>query len=112
MLKWRYLKNWSQSRKTKVISGISTAKWSLICLQNLDTRKKRFFCCPVLLKYYNQVVRDVELPFEDGGQDDVMRQLSGAHLKQVDIGVDHGIAEVALDVRHGLSFDLQSIAYP
>ena len=32
MFKWRYLKNWSQSSKTKVI-----------LLQNLDTRKKRFF---------------------------------------------------------------------
>ena len=53
-----------------------------------------------------------DLPLENGGKDDVMIQLSGTHLKQVDIGIDHRVSEVTLDVRHGLPFDLQSIAHP
>jgi hypothetical protein len=33
-------------------------------------------------------------------------------LEQVQVGVHHRIAKIALDVRHGLTFDLQSVSYP
>lgn len=38
--------------------------------------------------------------------------MSGADLKPVDVHVDHWVAEVGLDIRHGLPFDLQPIPHP
>ena len=34
------------------------------------------------------------------------------HLEQVDVRVDHGVAEVGLDIGHGLAFDLQTVPHP
>ena len=42
----------------------------------------------------------------------VGRKLRCQNLKQKQIGVDHGFAEVALDVRHCLAFDLKAVSDP
>jgi hypothetical protein len=42
----------------------------------------------------------------------VGRQLRCQNLKQEEIGVDHGLAEVTLDVGHRLTFDLKAVADP
>jgi hypothetical protein len=42
----------------------------------------------------------------------VGRQLRCQNLKQEEIGVDHGLAEVTLDVGHRLTFDLEAVADP
>ena len=39
-------------------------------------------------------------------------QVRGAELQEEEVGVHHRLAEVALDVRHGLPLDLQTVAYP
>lgn len=51
----------------------------------------------------------VELVY-DGTHEYVCGQLGGAHLQKVEVGVYHRVAEVALDVRHGLAFDLETVA--
>lgn len=38
--------------------------------------------------------------------------LRGADLQQIHVCVYHGVAEVALDVSHGLALDLQPVAHP
>jgi hypothetical protein len=38
--------------------------------------------------------------------------LSCADLQEINVCIHHGVAEVALDVRHGLALDLQTIAHP
>ncbi len=42
----------------------------------------------------------------------VGRQLRCQNLKQEEVGVDHGLAEVTLDVGHRLTFDLKAVADP
>lgn len=39
-------------------------------------------------------------------------QIANNNLEQVDVGVDHGVAEVGLDVGHRLSLDLQTVPDP
>ena len=39
-------------------------------------------------------------------------QVRGAQLQEEEVGVHHRLAEVALDVRHGLALDLQPVAHP
>ena len=38
--------------------------------------------------------------------------MSCADLEEINVCVHHGVAEVALDVRHGLALDLQPVAHP
>lgn len=39
-------------------------------------------------------------------------QMRGAHLQEVDVHIHHGVAEVGLDIGHGLPLDLQPVAHP
>ena len=38
--------------------------------------------------------------------------MSGTHLQQVDVSIDHGHAKVTLNVSHGLTLDLDAVAHP
>ena len=38
--------------------------------------------------------------------------MRGADLEKEEVGVNHGPAEVALDVSHGLALDLEAVPHP
>lgn len=38
--------------------------------------------------------------------------MRSAHLEPENVHIDHGVAEVSLDVRHRLAFDLETVADP
>ena len=52
------------------------------------------------------------LPLQDAVEELVGWQLCGQNLEQEEVGVDHGLAEVALDVRHRLALDLETVPDP
>lgn len=52
------------------------------------------------------------LPLQDAVEELVGWQLGGQNLEQEEVGVDHGLAEVALDVRHRLALDLETVPDP
>jgi hypothetical protein len=58
------------------------------------------------------IVPSIDEPLKNVVQEFSGRQLRGQHLQQEEVGVDHGLAEVALDVRHGLPFDLEAVTDP
>lgn len=39
-------------------------------------------------------------------------QMRRTYLQPVDVHIDHGVAEVGLDVCHRLALDLESVAHP
>ena len=51
-------------------------------------------------------------PLQDGFKEDTGLQAGGAQLEQEHVGVHHGVAEVALDVGHGLALDLEPVPSP
>lgn len=53
-----------------------------------------------------------EAPLEDGLEEPVGVEVGGTQLEQEQVCIHHGVAEVALDVRHGLALDLQAVARP
>ena len=52
------------------------------------------------------------IPLQDAVEELVGWQLGGQNLEQEEVGVDHGLAEVALDVRHRLALDLETVPDP
>lgn len=48
----------------------------------------------------------------DCGQEHLWRDLGSAELQEVQVCIYHGVAEITLDVCHGLSLDLQAITHP
>lgn len=58
------------------------------------------------------IVHDRDLHIYTHVEELVGGQVSRAHLQPVDVHVDHGVAEVGLNVCHGLAFDLQAVSYP
>ena len=53
-----------------------------------------------------------QLLFDDSFQKDARLQLARTHLQKIQVCVDHGVAEIALNVRHCLTLNLKSIAHP
>lgn len=51
-------------------------------------------------------------PVQHSKDEVVSRKLPSTNLEQVQVGIHHGVTEVALDVRHRLPLDLQPISYP
>ena len=51
-------------------------------------------------------------PVQDGPQELVGVEPCGADLEQEEVGVDHGVGEVALDVCHGLTAYLEAVSHP
>lgn len=49
---------------------------------------------------------------QDSGKELFWLELSSTNLKEVQVSINHRVAEVALNVGHGLSFNLQAIPNP
>lgn len=63
-------------------------------------------------KHSQHAKAHMHTPLKDRRNEPVRIKMGGTQLEQKEIGIHHGVAEVALDVRHGLALDLQSIARP
>ena len=49
---------------------------------------------------------------QHGFKEDTWLQSGGAQLEEEHVGVHHGVAEVTLDVGHGLALDLEPVPGP
>ena len=58
-----------------------------------------------------QPIPDLE-SVQHGVEEALGGELGGAELEEEEVGVHHGLAEVALDVRHRLALDLKAISNP
>jgi len=47
-----------------------------------------------------------DLLIDHHGEESFSVYASAANLEEVKVGIDHRVAEIALNVRHGLAFDL------